>query len=264
MAEQMTIAAQVREGTGKGSARAIRRAGLVPAVIYGGKQPPQSISISEQELAPHVRAGRLTSTLMEVKVDGNSERVLARDVQLHPVTDAPLHIDFLRLEKGTTIAVMVHVNFIDEEESPGLKRGGVLNAVRRDLELLCPVDAIPEAIDVSLAGLEINDIIHISAVRLPEGVTPTISDRDFTVATIAAPTVVRDEEIEAAAAALAAEGEVGEDGELLEGEEGEAVEGEEGAEAAEGGEGKTEAAGGESAGDGGDKGGDKGKKGGKG
>jgi len=240
MAEQNTIAADIREGTGKGSARAMRRAGLIPAVIYGGKQSPQSIAIAEKEIERHVRSGRLTSMVMEIQFNGGAERVLARDVQLHPVTDHPLHIDFLRLEEGATIAVMVHVNFVDEEESPGLKRGGVLNAVRRDLELLCPVDAIPEAIEVSLEGLDINDIIHISAVNLPEGVTPVIADRDFTVATIAAPTVVRDEEAEAAAAAAAAEGE---EGELLEGEEGEAVEG--GEAAAEGGEAEGSSEGGD-------------------
>lgn len=236
MAEQTTIAAEVREGTGKGSARATRRAGLIPAIIYGGKQAPQSIAVPEKEVERHVRSGRLTTTLMDIQVDGNSERVLARDVQLHPVTDLPLHIDFLRLEAGATINVMVHVNFVDEEESPGLKRGGVLNAVRRDLELLCPVDAIPDSIEISLDGLDINDIIHISSVKLPEGVTPVISDRDFTVATIASPTVVKDEEAEAAAAAAAE----AEEGEAIEGAEGEGAEGEApGAEgAAEGGDDK--------------------------
>lgn len=209
MAELATIAAESREGSGKGLARATRRAGLVPAVIYGGKHPPKSISVPLKELEQHVRTGRLTSTLMEIILDGSSERVLPREVQLHPVTDRPLHVDFLRLEKGSTIAVMVHVNFVDEEESPGLKRGGVLNTVRRDLELLCPIESIPEEITISLAGLDINDIIHIGSVKLPEGVTPVITDRDFTIASIAAPTVVRDEDADAAAA-LAAEGEEGE------------------------------------------------------
>ncbi|NQV21367.1 MAG: 50S ribosomal protein L25/general stress protein Ctc [Rhodospirillales bacterium] len=224
MAEQATIAAESREGSGKGPARAIRRTGLVPAVIYGGKQPPKSISVPLKDLERHVRTGRLTSTLMEITLEGGSERVLPREVQLHPVTDRPLHVDFLRLEKGSTIAVMVHVNFTDEEESPGLKRGGVLNTVRRDLELLCPIESIPEEITISLAGLDINDIIHIGSVKLPEGVTPVIADRDFTIASIAAPTVVRDEDAEAAAAE-------GEEGEGAEGAEGEGAEG-----AAEGGD----------------------------
>ncbi len=207
MAEQATIAAESREGSGKGPARAIRRAGLVPGVIYGGKQPPKSISVPLKDLERQVRTGRLTSTLMEIKLDGGSERVLPREVQLHPVTDRPLHVDFLRLKKGATIAVMVHVHFVDEEESPGLKRGGVLNTVRRDLELLCPIESIPEEISISLAGLDINDIIHIGSVKLPEGVTPVITDRDFTIASIAAPTVVRDEDADTAAAAEGAEGE---------------------------------------------------------
>lgn len=223
MAEIITIAAEVREGTGKGSARAVRRMGRVPAVIYGGKAAPEIITIPFKELEQHMKTGRLMSTLVEIDLNGSSQRALPRDVQLHPVSDAPLHVDFLRLEKGAKIAVMVRVNFTDEEESPGLKRGGVLNAVRRELELMCPADAIPESIEVSLDGLEINDIIHISAVTLPDGVTPTISDRDFTVASIAAPTVVRDEE--------AAEGEEG-----VEGVEGEGEgEGEEGAAEGEGG-----------------------------
>lgn len=214
MAEQATIAAESREGSGKGPARAIRRTGRVPAIIYGGKQPPKSISVPLKDLERHVRTGRLTSTLMEIKLEGGSERVLPREVQLHPVTDRPLHVDFLRLEKGSTIAVMVHVHFVDEDESPGLKRGGVLNTVRRDLELLCPIESIPEEITISLAGLDINDIIHIGSVKLPEGVTPVIADRDFTIASIAAPTVVRDEDAEAAAA----EGEEGEGAEGAEGE----------------------------------------------
>ncbi len=229
MADIVTIAAEVREGTGKGSARAIRRTGRIPAVIYGGKIPPQSISVPFKELDLQVKNGRFMSTLVEIDVDGKSERVLPRDVQLHPVTDKPLHVDFLRLEKGSKIAVVVQISFVDEEESPGLKRGGVLNAVRRELELLCPVDAIPDLIVVSLAGLDINDIVHISAVTLPDGVSPTIIDRDFTVATIAAPTVVRDEEAEAAAEAEALEGEEAEgvEGEIAEGEA-EAAEGESG------------------------------------
>ena len=222
MAEVFTIAAEVREGTGKGSARAIRRTGRIPAVIYGGKQSPESISVPFKELDQQLKTGRLLSTVVELDVAGKTQRTIPRDVQLHPVTDVPLHVDFLRLEKGAKIAVMVRVNFTNEEESPGLKRGGVLNIVRRELELMCPVDAIPDSIDVLLDGLEINDIIHISAVTLPDNVEPTITDRDFTVASIAAPTVVRDEE-----AVATAEGEEGED---VEGEdaEGEATEGENG------------------------------------
>jgi large subunit ribosomal protein L25 len=167
------------------------------------------------------RTGFFT-TITDVDVDGNAHQVLARDVQFHPVTDLPLHVDFLRVTESTRITVAIPVEFLNEEESPGLRRGGVLNIVRHDVEVSCRADAIPNALVCDLTDLEIGDSIHISHIDLPDGVTPFISDRDFTVATIAAPTVVRDEALEAEAAAEAE----AEEGEELEGVEGEGVEGE--------------------------------------
>jgi large subunit ribosomal protein L25 len=182
----------------------------VPGVIYGAKKDPTLISVEERLLSKLLHQGGFFSTLFDVKMDGKSERVLARDVQFDPVTDFPVHIDFLRVSAATSVTVEVAVHFINEEECPGLKEGGVLNVVRHEIELACRADAIPSQIDIDLAGLQIGDGVHISMVKLPDGVAPTITDRDFTIATIAAPTVVRDEaaeEQEAAAAEGEAEGE---------------------------------------------------------
>ena len=198
MADVHIIAAEPRERAGKGSARAARRDGRVPAVIYGDKKTPIMITLSRNELVKLIKQGGFLTRQYDVKFDGATERVLPRDVQLHPVTDEPLHIDFLRLAKGATVVIEVPVNFVNEEDSPGLKRGGVLNIVRREIELEVPATAIPENIEVDLAGLDINDAVKISAVTLPEGCKPTISDRDFTIAGVVAPSGMKSEEEEAA------------------------------------------------------------------
>lgn len=202
MADVHVIAAEPRERAGKGSARAARRDGRVPAVIYGDKKTPIMITLSRNELVKLIKQGGFLTRQYDVKFDGATERVLPRDVQLHPVTDEPLHIDFLRLAKGATVVIEVPVNFVNEEDSPGLKRGGVLNIVRREIELEVPATAIPENIKVDLAGLDINDAVKISAVTLPEGCKPTISDRDFTIAGVVAPSGMKSEEEEAAEEAL--------------------------------------------------------------
>jgi len=190
MSQTRSISAEKRDRAGKGSARSARRAGRVPAVIYGDGKAPESITLSFNELNNNINKGRFLSTLYNVEIDGRKERVLPRDVQFDVVTDAPLHVDFLRIGKGKKIPVMVPVHFTNEPASPGLKRGGVLNVVRHEVELLCPADEIPESIEIDLTGLEIGDGMHISRVTLPEGVTPTIIDRDFTIATITAPTIM--------------------------------------------------------------------------
>lgn len=190
MAEIETIVAQKRDRAGKGAARATRREGRVPGVIYGGKEPPQPISLDYNYLLRVLRRGGFMSTQFKIDLgEGQPVRVIPRDLQLDPVRDLPLHVDLLRLVKGATINVEIPVIFVGEEESPGLKRGGVLNIVRHDVELICPIESIPEQIEGDLSGLEIGDGLHISAIKLPEGVTPSITDRDFTIATIAAPTV---------------------------------------------------------------------------
>jgi large subunit ribosomal protein L25 len=219
MAEAITIAAEVRERAGKGAARAARRAGRIPAVVYGGKQAPLSITVDELEFNRLWRDASFYTHLYSVEADGKSHKVLARDVQLDPVMDWPIHVDFLRVSDRTTISVAVPVHFVNEEECPGLKEGGVLNIVRHEVEVTCRAASIPEAIEIDLTGWNIGDSIHISAVKLPDGVEPTVTDRDFTVATIAAPTVVRDEaaeeqaeEAEAAAEAEEAEAEAESEG----------------------------------------------------
>ena len=205
--------AELRERAGKGAARATRREGRVPAVIYGDKKESVMVSIEPIELKKLIQTGSFFSHLVEIKVGNDTHRVVARDIQMHPVTDRPLHIDFMRVSKGATIAVNIPMHYVNELASPGIKRGGVLNIVRHEVELNVSPEAIPEFIEVDLAGLEIGDSIHISAVNLPEGCSPTITDRDFTVATIAAPTVSK------AASEGAAEGEEGEEGEEEGGEE---------------------------------------------
>ena len=218
MAEVTPIAAQTRQRAGKGAARATRRNGRVPAVIYGNKEETLLISLDPLDLSSQLRGPGFFARVFEIQVDKGKHRVLARDLQLDPVSDRPIHVDFMRFSAGTRLNIDVQVTFENEAASPGLKRGGVLNVVRHAIELVCSADNIPETISIDLSGLEIGGSIHISDVDLPAGVEPTISDRDFTIATIAAPTILTIEEEE--------EEEVeGEEGEI-EGEEGEAVEGE--------------------------------------
>jgi len=162
MAEAAELKAQPREGKGKGAARAIRRTGRVPAVVYGDKKPPQSISLDYNELTKHVNAGTFLSTLFMVDVDGTKTRAIPRDIQFDPVRDFPMHVDFLRLGEGATITIEVPVNFLNEEECPGLKQGGVLNVVRYTIEMRCPAENIPEGVDADLTGLELGDALHVS------------------------------------------------------------------------------------------------------
>jgi large subunit ribosomal protein L25 len=208
MTAAVSLNATARERVGKGAARAERRAGRIPAVIYGDKRPAEPIVLDRRDVIQQLNAGHFLTTVYEIEVGGTVNRVLPRDVQYDPVKDMPVHIDFLRLAAGATIDVWIPVTFVNEEDSPGLRRGGVLNVVRHEVELSCPVDAIPDELVADLTGLDLGDSLHISAIPLPEGTTPTITDRDFTVATIAAPAGLKSEEEEAEEAeALAAEGE---------------------------------------------------------
>ena len=193
MRDITVLTAAARERVGKGSAREARRQGKIPAVIYGDKKSPASITLEQTLLVRNLESGGFFNTLFDIELDGKLNRVLPRDVQLHPVTDVPEHIDFLRVSSTTRISVEVPVEFKGEDESPGLKTGGVLNVVRYNVEVSCTPDLIPTSLVLNLSGAEIGDSLHISAVSLPEGVTPTITDRDFTIATIAAPTVVKEE-----------------------------------------------------------------------
>ena len=194
MAETTVLKAQAREGVGKGAARELRRQGLVPAVIYGDKQPPVTIALAYKDVHRAIYAGGFLSHTIELDVDGTIHQVIPRDYQLDPVRDFPLHVDFLRIGAGSTLHVEVHVTFTNEEQSPGLKRGGTLNVVRHTVEVIAPANAIPEEISVDLTGTDIGDSIHISAVTLPSGVTPAIKDRDFTIATIVAPSALKSSE----------------------------------------------------------------------
>ena len=194
MAKLAELKASARERVGKGAARELRREGLIPAVIYGDKKPPIPISISYKEAMMRIHAGGFLSHIITVDVNGDKHRVIPRDYQLDPVRDFAMHVDFLRIGKDTRLTIEVPVHFHNEEESPGLKRGGVLNIVRHTVEVTCPADHIPESFDIDLTGLDVGDSIHISAVALPQGTTPTITDRDFTIATIAAPSALRSEE----------------------------------------------------------------------
>lgn len=203
MSDIVTLKAEPRERVGKGSARAARREGRVPAVIYGNKQDAVSITIAHNELMRLINRGNFLSSALDVEVKGRKERVLPRDIQLHPVSDWPIHVDFLRLSRDAVVNIAVPVTVINQEDSPGIKRGGVLNMVRHEVELSCPADAIPDQLVIDVTGLEVGDSVHISSVKLPEGVTPVIQDRDFTIATIQAPSGLKSEEAEEAAAEAA-------------------------------------------------------------
>jgi large subunit ribosomal protein L25 len=221
MSEQLTLPAEARDRAGKGASRALRRDGRVPAVIYGDKKEPIAVHLEEKLLVKVMSNGHFMNTVVMVDIAGKANRTLPKDVQFHPVTSRPIHVDFLRIGEHSQLTVAIPVRFEDEEESPGIKRGGVLNVVRHELELVCDAASIPDEIHISLAGLDIGDSIHISAVKLPEGTKSAIDDRDFTVATLVAPSAMKSEADDAAAAAAADEvPTVGEDGEA--GAEGEA------------------------------------------
>ena len=209
---------------GRGASRAARRSGRVPGVIYGAGKDTVTVSVDRRELDREMGRGGFYTRLYNLKVEDQSEQVLPREVQLHPVTDVPLHVDFLRLSGETTIRLQIPVHFENEEESPGVKRGGVVNIVRHEVEVNCRADAIPESFTVDLTGLDIGDAVRISDIDLPEGVEPVISDRDFTIATIAASSAAIEEAAEEAAAeaALLEGGEEGEEDEAIEGAEGDA------------------------------------------
>lgn len=205
MAEAMKLKAWARDRSGKGGARAVRREGRIPGIVYGDEREPESISVDYRTIHQQLHTGHFQSTIYVLDLEGNKTRVIPRAVQLHPIRDFPIHVDFLRLGKDAQVTVDVPVRFLNEAASPGLKRGGVLNIVRHEIAVRCPADAIPDHFEIDLTGLEIGDSIHISAVKLPEGVRPTITSRDFTVATIVGRSAEEAAPVAAAAAAVVAE-----------------------------------------------------------
>ena len=198
MSEQLMLPAEARDRAGKGASRALRRDGRVPAVVYGEKKEPLSIHVEEKELSRMLHTGRFMNSVVMVDVGGKAHRTLPKAVDFHPVTSRPIHVDFLRIGEHAQVNVNVPVRFDNEEESPGLKRGGVLNIVVHDLALVCDAAEIPNEIHIDLTGLDIGDTIHISEVKLPKGAKPANEDEDFTVATIVAPSAMKAEEEEAA------------------------------------------------------------------
>lgn len=206
MAEYKQLVATARAGTGKGAARGARRDGRIPAVIYGGGEAAEPISLDFRSLNQLIYAGHFLTTIFEVEVDGKKQRVLPRDYQLDPVRDMPLHIDFLRLKAGASLRVDVPVHFLNQDICPGLKKGGSLNIVTHAINMRVPADNIPGAIEVDLSKYDFNESIHASVLKLPEGCKPTSTEKDFTVATIVPPVVVPETPAQAAAAAAAAGG----------------------------------------------------------
>lgn len=194
MSDTLHLPAETRDRAGKGASRALRREGRVPAVVYGGNEEPLTIHVEEKLLRKQLGTGHFFNSIVEVEVGGKTLRTLPKDVAFHPVTDRPLHADFLRLAKDAKVHVEVPVVFANEAASPGLKRGGVLNIVRHELELVCESDKIPDDIQIDVTGFDIGDSIHISNVTLPAGSVSAITDRDFTIATIVAPSGLRSEE----------------------------------------------------------------------
>jgi large subunit ribosomal protein L25 len=215
MSEQLMLPAETRERAGKGASRALRREGRVPCVIYGDKKEHLSFHVEEKLLAKMLSTGHFMNSVIMIDIKGKANRTLPKDVQFHPVSSRPIHVDFLRIGEHSQVHVNVPVRFDNEEDSPGLKRGGVLNVIQHDLELICDAAEIPDEIHIDLTGLEIGDSIHISEVALPKGSKSAIEDRDFTVATVVAPSAMKSEEGDTSTEA--AEGEI-------EGEEGEAAE----------------------------------------
>jgi len=203
MAQVQELKAEAREGRGKGPSYQARIKGLIPGIVYGGKGEPETVNVDARTLERHIEKGAFLTTLLMLDVAGKKTRVIPRQLQLDPVSDRPVHVDFMRLAEGSTVRLEVPVQFKGQGESPGLKKGGVLNIVRHKMELICPADSIPNQVLVDISKLDINESIHLSALNLPEGVKPTIRGRDFTVCSIVAPTSVVEEQRAAAAAASA-------------------------------------------------------------
>ena len=210
MREIQELSVQPRQGTGKGPAYQTRQKGQIPAIIYGGSSDPENIAVDAHTLTLAVEKGSFLTTLFKLNDGAKVTRVIPRDLQLDPVSDRPVHVDFMRLEEGATIRLEIPVHFKGTEASPGIKKGGVLNIVRHSLELICPADNIPTAIDIDVSAMDVRDSLHISKIALPEGVVPTTKFRDFILASIVAPTTMREEArtgaagTEAAAATAAA------------------------------------------------------------
>jgi large subunit ribosomal protein L25 len=204
MPEIISLSAEPRPRAGKGASRATRRAGRIPAIIYGDHKNEVMVSLEPRELNRALARAGFFATLVDVKVDGETHRTLPRDVQYHPVTDQPLHVDFMRVGAGSQVTVSVPVVFINHERSEGLRRGGLLNIVRHAIDVVCSVNSIPDHLTVDLSGLTIGDSIHFHSVEMPEGVRPVITERDFTIASIAASSAVREEAAAAAATAAVA------------------------------------------------------------
>lgn len=194
MSDTLTLSAEARDRAGKGASRALRREGRVPAVIYGNNEDPQTIHVEEKSLAKLLGTGVFFNSVVTVEVAGKKVRTLPKDVAFHPVTDRPLHADFLRVSAHAKVTVNVPVRFTSEEASPGLKRGGVLNIVRHELEMVCDAASIPDEIVVDMTGFDVGEAVHVSHVKLPKGAEPTITDRDFTIATIVAPSALKSSE----------------------------------------------------------------------
>ncbi|UIP05829.1 50S ribosomal protein L25/general stress protein Ctc [Erythrobacter sp. SDW2] len=199
MSDALTLPAEARERAGKGASRALRRDGRVPAVIYGGNEEPLMIHVEAKELTRQLNTGHFMNSIVNIEIGGKSIRTLPKDVAVHPVSDRPEHADFLRLSKDAKVEVNVPVVFINEEKSPGLKKGGVLNIVRHELDLICDADKIPSEIVIDVTGKDVGDAIHISEVSLPAGSESAITDRDFTIATLVAPSALKKAEGAAAA-----------------------------------------------------------------
>jgi large subunit ribosomal protein L25 len=191
MSDQLTLSAETRDRAGKGASRELRRQNRIPAVIYGNKQDPELIHVEEKALVKLLMTGHFSNSVVEIDLGGKKQITLPKDVAFHPVSDRPTHVDFLRIVKGAKVEVLVPVLFINEEKSPGLKRGGVLNVVRHELELICENDKLPDDIQIDVTGFDVGDSIHISHVTLPAGSESKITDRDFTIATIVAPSALK-------------------------------------------------------------------------
>ena len=224
-----------RNSTSSASTNKLRSDGFIPAILYGGKNPNQKISIEKKEIKNIINSDTFLSKVLELEIDGKKEKVLPRDVAYHVVSEEPIHIDFMRVVSGKKIILEIPVKFINHPDSPGLKRGGVLNIVRRAVELKCPAESIPDDITIDLAGTDIGTSLKISSVKLPENVVPTITDRDFVIATVAAPTIIKEPEKPTEETAEGAEGEAAASGSETASKDGETAQKEEkGKEAAAG------------------------------